>query len=96
MFRVSRESAHLCQATLGDLAGISQAKVSKIEVATPKAVCSALDLEMILIPRRISGDVQGTVDRHLNRTTAVLEMSSLSRMGGLGSSVAIALPEPGV
>lgn len=64
----------MSQAKLADLAGISQGKVSTIEAgkanpetATLNAICAALDAELILVPRRIGGDVRSMVDRHLNR-----------------------------
>ncbi|TAV38808.1 XRE family transcriptional regulator [Rhizobium ruizarguesonis] len=73
-FRVLRNSFRMSQAKLADLAGISQGKVSRIEggTANPEtltlnAMCAALDAELILVPRRISGDVRSMVDRHLNR-----------------------------
>ncbi|MBB4229309.1 helix-turn-helix domain-containing protein [Rhizobium mongolense] len=76
MFRVFREAVNMSQEKLADLAGISQGKVSKIEngkanpeVATLRALCAALDLEMVLVPRRISGDVQRMIDRHMNRNS---------------------------
>ncbi|MDM9627384.1 helix-turn-helix transcriptional regulator [Rhizobium sp. S152] len=76
-FRVLREARQMNQTKLGDLAGISQGKVSAIEkgkanpkVATLNALCAALDAELILVPRRIGGDVRGMVDRHLNRPVA--------------------------
>ncbi|CAN7360682.1 helix-turn-helix transcriptional regulator [Rhizobium rhizogenes] len=67
----------MSQSKLADLAGISQGKVSVIEagranpeVATLNAICAALDAELILVPRRISGDVRGMIDRHLDRPTS--------------------------
>ncbi|MGO6727244.1 helix-turn-helix domain-containing protein [Rhizobium ruizarguesonis] len=73
-FRILREAFHMSQGKLADLAGISQGKVSVIEagkanpeVATLNAICAALDAELILVPRRIGGDVRAMVDRHLNR-----------------------------
>ncbi len=67
----------MSQEKLGDLAGISQSRVSAIEagkdnpkIATLNALCAALDAELILVPRRIGGDVRGIVDRHLNRHVA--------------------------
>ncbi|MBB4349280.1 helix-turn-helix transcriptional regulator [Aliirhizobium cellulosilyticum] len=77
-FRIVREAADMSQAKLADLAGISQGKVSTIEAgkanpetATLNAICAALDAELILVPRRIGGDVRALVDRHLNRPTSV-------------------------
>lgn len=76
MFRVFREAVKMSQEKLADLSGISQGKVSKIEngkanpeYATLRALCAALDLELVLVPRRISGDVRRMVDRHMNRNT---------------------------
>ncbi|MGO4569983.1 helix-turn-helix domain-containing protein [Rhizobium sp. 2YAF20] len=73
-FRILREAINMSQATVADLAGISQGKVSTIEagkanpeVTTLNAICAALDAELILVPRRIGGDVRNMVDRHLNR-----------------------------
>jgi transcriptional regulator with XRE-family HTH domain len=64
----------LTQAKVADLSGVAQSKLSKIErgvanpeIATLNAICSALDAELILVPRRIGGDVRNMVDRHLNR-----------------------------
>ncbi|NKL23693.1 helix-turn-helix transcriptional regulator [Rhizobium leguminosarum] len=76
-FRVLRDARKMSQAKLGDLAGIGQSKVSAIEtgranpeVATLNALCAALDAELILVPRRIGGDVRKAVNRHLNRHLA--------------------------
>ncbi|MCA2431018.1 helix-turn-helix domain-containing protein [Rhizobium leguminosarum] len=73
-FRLLRESVNMSQAKLADLAGVSQGKISVIEagkanpeVATLNAICAVLDAELILVPRRIGGDVRMMVDRHLNR-----------------------------
>lgn len=78
-FRSMREAVKLSQSKVADLAGISQSKVSKIEtgkanpeVVTLNALCSALDAELILVPRRIGGDVRRMVDRHLKRHTAAV------------------------
>ncbi|MBY5710089.1 helix-turn-helix transcriptional regulator [Rhizobium leguminosarum] len=84
-FRNFREAIQMSQTKLADLAGTSQSKVSKIEagkanpeVATLNALCSALDAELILVPRRIGGDVRRMVDRHLNRhVTAVTPVMSV-------------------
>ncbi|MGO7452006.1 helix-turn-helix domain-containing protein [Rhizobium ruizarguesonis] len=72
-FRLLRESVNMSQARLADLAGVSQGKISIIEagkanpeVATLNSICAALDAELILVPRRIGGDVR-VIDRHLNR-----------------------------
>ncbi|ULJ74198.1 helix-turn-helix domain-containing protein [Rhizobium gallicum] len=79
-FRILREAINMSQARLADLAGISQGKVSTIEagkanpeVATLNAICAALDAELILVPRRIGGDVRRLVDRHLNRHVSSAE-----------------------
>ncbi|PZM08082.1 helix-turn-helix domain-containing protein [Rhizobium tubonense] len=73
-FRILREAKKMSQAEVADLADISQGKVSIIEagkanpeVTTLNAICAALDAELILVPRRIGGDVRNLVDRHLNR-----------------------------
>jgi transcriptional regulator with XRE-family HTH domain len=65
----------LTQAKVADLSGVTQSKLSKIErdianpeIATLNAICSALDAELILVPRRIGGDVRNMVDRHFNRS----------------------------
>ncbi|NKL74281.1 helix-turn-helix domain-containing protein [Rhizobium leguminosarum bv. viciae] len=78
-FRIFREAIHMTQAKLADLAGVTQSKVSTIEsgqanpeVATLNALCAALDAELILVPRRIGGDVRRMVDRHLNRHVATV------------------------
>lgn len=69
-----RNSATLTQAKVADLSGVAQSKLSKIErgvanpeIATLNAICAALDAELIIVPRRIGGDVRNMVDRHLNR-----------------------------
>jgi transcriptional regulator with XRE-family HTH domain len=71
-----RRATSLTQAKVADLSGVPQSKVSKIEngyanpeIATLNAICSALDAELIVVPRRIGGDVRNMVDRHLNRKT---------------------------
>ncbi|NKL25396.1 helix-turn-helix domain-containing protein [Rhizobium leguminosarum bv. viciae] len=73
-FRPLREALKMSQSKLADLADITQGKVSRIEagkanpeVTTLNAICAALDAELILVPRRIGGDVRMMVDRHLNR-----------------------------
>lgn len=72
--RELRRDRGLTQAQLADLAGMHQSDVSAIETgksnveaATLHALCSALDVEVMLVPRRISGNVRRTIDRHLNR-----------------------------
>ena len=77
-FRQFRKTVVMSQAKVADLAGISQSKVSRIErgvanpeVATLNAICAALDAELILVPRRIGGDVRNMIDRHLNRRAEV-------------------------
>ncbi|WP_413711848.1 helix-turn-helix domain-containing protein [Rhizobium sp. Rhizsp82] len=74
MFKVLRLARNKSQAEVADLAGTTQAKVSAIEsgranpeTATLSALCGALDAELILVPRRIGGDVRRLVDLHLNR-----------------------------
>ena len=69
-----RKSTALTQARVADISGVPQSKVSKIEnglanpeIATLNAICAALDAELIVVPRRIGGDVRNMVDRHLNR-----------------------------
>ena len=76
-FRLLREAANMSQAKLADLAGVSQGKVSTIEAgkanpetATLNAICAALDAELVLVPRRISGSVRTMVVKHLNRYVA--------------------------
>ena len=76
-FRTLREARKMSQSKLADLADISQGKVSKIEAglanpeaATSTALCAALDAELILVPRRIGGDVRAMVNRYLNRSTS--------------------------
>ena len=76
--RQLRKAMALSQADVADLSGVSQGKVSQIErgtanpeLATLNAICAALDAELILVPRRIGGDVRAMVDRHLNRDNVV-------------------------
>jgi transcriptional regulator with XRE-family HTH domain len=76
-FRILRDAKRMSQSEVADLAGTSQGKVSTIEagkanpeIATLNAICAALDAELILVPRRIGGDVRAMVDRHLNRYVA--------------------------
>lgn len=76
-FKKLREALRMSQSTLADLANISQGKVSRIEAgrgnpeaATLNALCAGLDAELILVPRRIGGDVRALVDKHLNRPTS--------------------------
>ncbi len=73
-----RKASALTQVKVADLSGVAQSKVSKIEtgvanpeVATLNAICAALDAELIIVPRRIGGDVRAMVDRHLNRRAPV-------------------------
>ncbi|MDB5526544.1 MAG: Transcriptional regulator [Rhizobium sp.] len=72
--RELRRDRGLTQAALADLAGMHQSDISMIEsgksnasAETLHSICAALDCEVILVPRRIGGDVQRMVDRHLNR-----------------------------
>lgn len=69
-----RKSKKLSQAALADLAGTTQSKISGIELATAnvelvtlRSVCAALDAEVVVIPRRVSGSVENIVRQHLNR-----------------------------
>ncbi len=69
-----RQSKQLSQAKVADLAGTSQAKISgiergtaNVELATLRAVCAALDAEVFVVPRRISGAVNKLIQQHLNR-----------------------------
>lgn len=77
-FREFRKAVAKSQAKVADLSGVSQSIVSRIErgvanpeLATLNAICAALDAELILVPRRIGGDVRNIVDRHLNRKAAL-------------------------
>ncbi len=72
-----RDAATLTQVKVADLSGVAQSKLSKIErgvanpeLATLNAICSALDAELILVPRRIAGDVRNIVDRYQDRKAA--------------------------
>jgi transcriptional regulator with XRE-family HTH domain len=76
MVREIRKSRNMSQEKLADLAGTSQSKISgiergtaNIELATLRAVCTALDAEVIVVPRRVSGAVMNVINSHLNRDT---------------------------
>jgi transcriptional regulator with XRE-family HTH domain len=78
MVRTLREAADMSQAKLADLAGTTQGKISVIEAGTAKpqiatldAICAALDAELLIVPRRIGGDVRTIIDKHLKRHVAL-------------------------
>lgn len=70
-----RKAKGLTQGQLADIAGIDQARVSKIEAGTANAeastlaaIASALDVEIIMVPRRVLGPVQNLIENHLNQS----------------------------
>jgi len=74
LVRDIRRSRGISQATLADLAGTTQSKISRIEngkanveLATLRNVCAALDADVVIIPRRTIGAVQSIIDQYLNR-----------------------------
>jgi len=55
----------LSQAALADLAGTEQATISliesgtaNVELATLRSICAALDAEVVVIPRKVTGSVR--------------------------------------
>jgi transcriptional regulator with XRE-family HTH domain len=69
-----RKAKKMSQASLADLAGTTQSKISgiengtaNVELATLRSVCAALDAEIAIIPRRITGSVRNLIEQHLNR-----------------------------
>ena len=74
LVRDIRKSRGFSQATLADLAGTTQSKISgiengkaNVELATLRNVCAALDADVVIIPRRTIGAVQSIIDQYLNR-----------------------------
>ena len=85
LIREIRKSRHMSQATLADLAGTTQSKISglengkaNVELATLRNVCTALDAEVVIIPRRASGAVKTVIDQYLNRDIRVLSRPVMS------------------
>jgi transcriptional regulator with XRE-family HTH domain len=71
-----RKAKGLTQGQLAEIADIDQARISKIEAgtanveaATLTAIASALDVEVVLVPRRVLGPVQTLIENHLKQTT---------------------------
>jgi transcriptional regulator with XRE-family HTH domain len=69
-----RKARELTQGQLAEIAGIDQGKISKIEAgaanieaSTLTAIASALDVEIVLVPRRILVPVQNMIESHLNQ-----------------------------
>lgn len=67
-----RKAKGLTQGELASLAGIDQAKVSKIEAglanveaSTLVSIASALDVEVLLVPRRVIGPVRDLIEQQL-------------------------------
>ena len=72
--RSLRKAKGLTQGQLSDITAIDQARISKIETgsinveaATLTAITSALDVEVVLVPRRVLGPVQSLIDNHLRQ-----------------------------
>jgi transcriptional regulator with XRE-family HTH domain len=69
-----RKAKKLSQASLADLAGTKQSTVSalengtaNVELSTLRSICAALDAEIVVVPRRVSGTVDGVIQQHLHR-----------------------------
>lgn len=78
LVRNIRKSKHMSQAVLADLAGTTQSKISalengkaNVELATLRNVCTALDAEVVIVPRRNIGAVEAIIDQHLHRNPAL-------------------------
>lgn len=70
-----RKARGLTQGQLADIAGIDQARISKIEAGTANieastltSLASALDVEIVLVPRRVLTPVQNMIESHLNQS----------------------------
>lgn len=75
--RTLRKAAGITQTDFGTLIGTNQAYVSKLEsgnhnpeAATLQAVAEALEAEIVLVPRRVLGQVNAIIDDHLKPGTA--------------------------
>ena len=69
-----RRSKKMSQAFLADLAGTKQSTISglengtaNVELATLRSICAALDADLLIVPRRVSGKVGRVVNEHLQR-----------------------------
>lgn len=78
LVRDIRKLKRMSQATLADLAGTTQSKISalengkaNVELATLRNICTALDAEVVIIPRRTVGAVEAIINQHfdLDRTS---------------------------
>jgi transcriptional regulator with XRE-family HTH domain len=74
--RKLRKARGLTQGQLAEITDIDQARISKIESGTTNAeastlasIASALDVEIVLVPRRVLGPVQTLIDNHLKQST---------------------------
>jgi transcriptional regulator with XRE-family HTH domain len=70
-----RKARGLTQGQLAEITAIDQARISKIEAgsmnveaSTLTAIASALDVEVVLVPRRVLGPVQSLIDNHLKQS----------------------------
>lgn len=72
--RTLRKSKGMSQASLADLSGTKQSTISglengtaNVELNTLRSICTALDADLAVIPRRVSGKVDRVVNEHLQR-----------------------------
>lgn len=71
--RDMRKSKKMSQASLADLAGTKQSTISalengtaNVELATLRSICAALDADIVVVPRRVSGTVDSVIQQHLH------------------------------
>lgn len=64
----------MSQASLADLSGTKQSTISglendtaNVELNTLRSICTALDADLAIVPRRVSGKVDRVVNEHLQR-----------------------------
>lgn len=69
-----RKSLKMSQASLADLAGTKQSTISalengtaNVELTTLRSICAALDADIVVVPRRVSGTVDGIIQQYLHR-----------------------------
>ena len=72
--RVLRKSRNTSQSSLADLSGTKQSTISglendniNVELSTLRSICTALDADIMIVPRRVFGKVDRVVKDHLQQ-----------------------------
>jgi transcriptional regulator with XRE-family HTH domain len=69
-----RKAKKMSQTSLADLSGTKQSTISalengtaNVELSTLRSICAALDADIVIVPRRVSGMVDSVIQQHLHR-----------------------------